>query len=314
MPRRGWRDSLASVIAVLGGLAALSMLAGLVADHPVEVALADHFQAQYALALGAVTIVLGALRRWRATVAFALLAAIPLARVVAVALPRGRGEARGPRFTVMLSNVHSESDAHARVVDEVRRVDPEVVAFDEVNARWAAALQRGLPRWTHRFVVAREDNFGVAVFSRLPMEARAVYLADGPVPSVLARVSVGGREVTVIATHPVPAMDARGQALRDAALSALDPVVPRGGPAVVIGDLNATPWSRPLRALRARTGLIDSLAGQGVQPSWPVGLPWVARIPIDHVYVTRDVAVLHRELGRDVGSDHYPVVARLALQ
>ena len=302
------------MISVLGGLASLPMLASLALERPVEVALAEHFQVQYALALGAVAVALAALRRWRVAVAFALLALIPAARVAAVAFPRGGGEPRGPRFTVMLSNVHSESDAHGRVIDEVLRVDPEVVAFDEVNARWAAALQRGLPRWTHRFVVAREDNFGVAVFSRLPMEARAVYLADGPVPSVIARVRVGEREVTVIATHPVPAMDARGQSLRDAALAALAGALPRGGPAVVIGDLNATPWSRPLRSLRARTGLVDSLAGHGVQPSWPVGLPWAARIPIDHVWVTPDVAVRERALGRDVGSDHYPVVARLALR
>lgn len=314
MPRRGWRDSLASVIAVLGGLAATPMLASLALDRPVELALAEHFQVQYALALGAVTVSLAALRRWRGASVFALLALIPAARVAAVALPRGEGDARGPRFAVMLSNVHSESDAHERVIDEVRRVDPEVVAFDEVNARWAAALQRGLSRWTHRFVVAREDNFGAAVFSRLPMEGRVVYLADGPVPSVIARVTVGGRDVTVIATHPVPAMDARGQSLRDAALSALADALPRRGPVVVAGDLNATPWSRPLRALRSRTGLVDSLAGHGVQPSWPVGLPWVARIPIDHVWVTPDVAVRDRALGRDVGSDHYPVVAHLALR
>ena len=81
-----------------------------------------------------------------------------------------------------------------------------------------------------------------------------------------------------------------------------------------LGDLNATPWLRPLGALRAAAGLADSLEGHGVQPSWPADLPWIARIPIDLVLHSFHLATEARTLGRFVGSDHRPVFVRLGFR
>lgn len=134
-------------------------------------------------------------------------------------------------------------------------------------------------------------------------------------PTVVAVVKVGGRPLALLATHPVLPMVAGGMALRDAHLDALDRAVPPGHPAIVVGDLNATPWLRPLRALRAAAGLADSLEGHDVQPSWPADLPWIARIPIDHVLHSSHLATEARTLGRlDVGADHRPVFVQLGFR
>lgn len=76
---------------------------------------------------------------------------------------------------------------------------------------------------------------------------------------------------------------------------------------MVLGDLNVTPWSHVFRDLLKRTGLIDSAQGWGIQPTWPSGAV-LLRIPIDHCLHSPDVAIVNREIGENVGSDHFPVI------
>jgi endonuclease/exonuclease/phosphatase (EEP) superfamily protein YafD len=79
-----------------------------------------------------------------------------------------------------------------------------------------------------------------------------------------------------------------------------------------MGDLNATPWSRPFHRFVGRSGLCDSRAGFGVQASFPAASA-LLRIPIDHVLVSCVIGVRNRRIGRDVGSDHLPVIVDLVL-
>lgn len=81
---------------------------------------------------------------------------------------------------------------------------------------------------------------------------------------------------------------------------------------IVMGDLNATPWSRPFAWLRERTGLCDSRAGFGIQASFPAASA-LLRIPIDHLLASCPIGVRERRIGRDVGSDHLPVVVDLVV-
>ena len=80
------------------------------------------------------------------------------------------------------------------------------------------------------------------------------------------------------------------------------------GPLLMMGDFNATPWSRPLARIRTETGV----AGRGWPvaswPAWAGGLG----LPIDHLLV-RDGAVLGRvtSWGAGLGSNHRGLMARI---
>jgi endonuclease/exonuclease/phosphatase (EEP) superfamily protein YafD len=163
---------------------------------------------------------------------------------------------------------------------------------------------------SHRYCLTRvrEDNFGIGLFSRLPLaESEVTYIGSTKVPSILATVSTGKTNLRVIATHPLPPANRDYSDRRNEQLDLLPDYVRSSLPVLLLGDLNVTPWNYHFRRLLNRTRLMDSSHGYGVQPTWPNFNP-LLRIPIDHCLHSSDIAIVDREVGKDVSSDHYPVI------
>jgi len=248
-------------------------------------------------------------RRWIAADACALAVTLDLI-LLAPALGGTRLVAVAPSvpLRVLLLNVHTESMAYARVAALVRDLDPDVVALVEVDRAWLDALAPALVTYPERVEHPRQDNFGLALYARRPMRGSFEDLG-GALPSLV--VELDG--TTVILTHPPPPLRAE---LFEAQRRQLDAVAERArtgaGPVIVLGDLNATPWSRPFARLIACSGLADTRAGFGVQASFPAATS-LLRVPIDHVLVSPGIGVRERRIEREVGSDHLPVYIELAV-
>ena len=124
--------------------------------------------------------------------------------------------------------------------------------------------------------------------------------------------SSGDEWFTMIATHPVPPQGRIGSDVRNAQFAELGRLVPTiETPVVLVGDLNATPWSHHYRRLIRETGLVNASCGQGVRPTWPAVFPAPMRIPIDHCLCSEEFTVVKTHVGRDVGSDHLPLIVDL---
>jgi endonuclease/exonuclease/phosphatase (EEP) superfamily protein YafD len=116
----------------------------------------------------------------------------------------------------------------------------------------------------------------------------------------------------VLAIHPVSPVSARRARHRDAQLEfAAQWALAHRGPAIVVGDFNATPWSHAFRRLLAATDLANSQRGFGVEASYSAHTSFLFRVPIDHLLHTPDLAVLDRRLGPAIGSDHFPLIVDL---
>jgi len=51
----------------------------------------------------------------------------------------------------------------------------------------------------------REDHFGIALFSRLPLtNSGVVELGGAGVPSIATTIFIGGQQVFLLGTHPLP--------------------------------------------------------------------------------------------------------------
>lgn len=215
---------------------------------------------------------------------------------------------------IVTANVLWSNPEKIRVRDWLGDRDADVVALLEMDEAWLAALGPLLDHYPHRVIRTREDNFGVALLSKRPfLAAEVVEFGGVPVPSIVARIEWDGAPLTIVATHPPPPAGARLAAARDAALRSLAAFVAAAdAPCIVVGDLNATPWSAAFRGLVRTSGLCDTALGRGLQPTWNARL-LAPRIPIDHILAPAGTVVLERAVGPDLGSDHLPVTARLSL-
>ncbi len=296
--------------------------------------LAAHFRMQWAIGLAIGAIVLLCSRRWLsggvATAGLLLNVGLILA-VVYPAPSVANGAAATPSLRFALANVLTSNRDHALLAAWVDEAKPAALFLQETNQRWLDAVAETLPGYRLIAAVPREDNFGIATFvsDEAPFEllGHQVIQFDGDLPAieVVIRLSVrngdGGppttRDVGVLSLHTLPPFRAKWSETRSAMLEQAATWVEQhraaGREAVVIGDLNATPWSFAFRRLEAETGMLNSQRGHGIQPSWSAKRPWFMRIPIDHCLHSTGITTLQRELGPNIGSDHLPVFVELAL-
>jgi len=215
-------------------------------------------------------------------------------------------------YSVLSANVHVGNRDMTPLVQLLRRRRPDVVFLVEVQQAALAQLEDLDDLYPYRILRPRSDAFGYALFSRRPITSQQTEPFTNVGPQTLAAtIDFDGRDVVLIGTHPPPPVSSLLAQQRDRQLGAIGKLAAsRKGPLILLGDLNTTSWSPIFQDLLSESGLRDSRAGFGPQPSWP-NLPWACRIPIDHILVSREVRTVSREVGPDVGSDHLPVFATL---
>lgn len=214
---------------------------------------------------------------------------------------------------VLLLNVNSRSGNPEKVKQLIIETAPDLIVLEEISSRWIsgfAAIKASYPYW---ILQAREDNFGIALFSKLPLEEREVaYIGNARVPTILTTVVSQKTRLRVIATHPLPPVSREYSQWRNEQLDRLPDYVSASMPTILLGDLNTSPWSYCFARLLQRSGLKDSSRGHGIQPTWPNHNP-LLRIPIDQFLHSADIATLQKQTGPDVESDHYPVIVDLVI-
>ena len=295
----------AAALAVLG--VAASVVVPLIPAWPFT--LFEHFRFQY-LWVGIIVVAACAALRMRGWFDVALIATLINALWLVPDLSRSpRSLPAGAPLRVLVLNVHTESSGFAAVTQLIADTKPDVVGLVEVDARWLAALTPALAPYAHKIEKPRNDNFGVALYSKLTM-AGSAELVGSLLPTVVATIDVQGTQLGVLLTHPIPPVSSAALTDEESQLSAVAARARTMTPVIVMGDLNATPWSRPF--FIAANGLCDSRAGFGLQASFPATSA-LLRIPIDHVLVSCSIGVRSREIERDVGSDHLPVLVDLVV-
>lgn len=311
MTLRWWSGVIGLVLGV-GVLAAtlLSLLAGVSWLFD----LLANFRSQYVW-IGALALAgLGAQRLWPA---FAVVGLAVLFNVVAVA-PYWMGSIGEPagngRLTILHLNTQSGNPEKAAIVEFVRESDADIVFLAEVTPRLRELLDESSLPFTVVAGTPRSTPIGVAALARDgSVTGRLTNLGASEVPAVLLDASIGGVEVQILGFHTSsPGEEGRAADRNDQLAAAGTIVATRSTPMVLVGDLNATPWTPAFRELIA-TGLTDAQRGRGVAGSWPSG--WgPLMIPIDHVLHTGELTTTAFAFGPSVGSDHRSLRVELALR
>jgi endonuclease/exonuclease/phosphatase (EEP) superfamily protein YafD len=230
-------------------------------------------------------------------------------------LPPPAMAAEGAALRVASLNVLSSNRGFDAALREVRALNPDIVFFMEVNGAWNARLAALKDAWPYALECPEEDNFGVLLLSRIPWKAAEIRSWSGlGVPSVEARFDLQGRNLTLYGIHPVPPSGGAWTRHRDRQLARVaEAARSREGSVIVLGDFNTTPWAPSFGRFLEASGLRDAALGFGIGTTWRNPLGFI-RLPIDHICVSRDIAVRDYRIGGDIGSDHFPVCADLVLR
>lgn len=200
--------------------------------------------------------------------------------------------------------VNQDADA---VKAEIERLDADVITLIEMGPakrRILGELKGRYPYQAHCYDV---DFCKFVVLSKLPItDTQSRGRWSGP-PYIRVTLGAEAGRLTVFGVHTIRFPHSQAQFRHVTEIARLIEGTP--GPRLVMGDFNATPFSRILQVLQDSANLtrLTNL------PSWPslAGLPQIA---IDHIFVSPGIRQLEAErIGEPAGSDHYPVMTRIAV-
>ncbi len=214
------------------------------------------------------------------------------------------------KLRVLWWNVHSSNENVRSFLDLVGEESPDLIALAEVNADWQCSLAVLQESYPYCRVEAREDNFGMALYARRPLRSgQTLRHEPNGVPMLQAEIMFDGRVLCLLAVHPLPPAGYRRTRARNQQLIWLSRHVNRmNRPAVIVGDLNTTPWNHAFKRLVGNSRLRSHPSG--FSPTWPATFPPLA-IPLDHCLATPEVRIVRKRIGPSLGSDHKSLIVDL---
>jgi endonuclease/exonuclease/phosphatase (EEP) superfamily protein YafD len=210
--------------------------------------------------------------------------------VVPSIVPAGSYDPNARILRVATANLLYGNRRSITLLRELRSIEADVLVLEEVTPEWWASIESSELRtaYPHRAVSARNDAFGIAILSRVPIvRSEMTDLED--VPMIDATIAIEGGHVRILGVHTLPPVDSAYAAVWRAQLAA------------------------GFAALE-REGLRDAhdARGRGLATTWPNGLRSLPPMHLDHVLSTDPLVAIAVREGVGAGSDHRPVVVDFA--
>lgn len=219
------------------------------------------------------------------------------------------------RITILAANVlqkNREADSLLRLIDES---SPDIVAVCEVNDRWINDLKSLNSEYSGHIAEPRENGYGIALWSRLPIiDATVRHMVVDEIPSLDVTLKLEtGQAVRLFVVHPHPPMPFVDTTERDAELVLVGRELQGVQPAIVTGDINDVAWSRTTNLFQEVSGLLDPRKGRGLYPTYRAD-SWIVRYPLDYLFHSDDFRVVRLETLSSIGSDHLPLFVELSYE
>jgi len=315
----------------------LASLLSLAANLHPWAELFTHFKLQYFLVASIAFLLLLLLQQWY----WALLALLIVFLHIWGLLPWYMAKtpepiANTPSLKLLHANVHSRNPNHHLLLNWIKQSQPDLILLQEVSQSWAKALKSLQKNYPHQHLLSQDDNFGLALFSRLPLRNIKIYdrwqldLSGKTSPedggsllnylstsesfatmSLAAEVQFAGRWFALLSIHPLPPITPdfariRNQQLQAATAWAKSQTLP----ILLVGDFNTSPWSPNYLQMQQDAQLRNAQLGHGLHITWPTWMP-LLWMPIDHCLHSAEFQVNHFSTEPDLASDHLPLNVEL---
>ncbi len=89
-------------------------------------------------------------------------------------------------LTILQINVYTGNNQYTKVINYIKEINPDILALEEINNEWLTALFPVLSNYPYNKAIARGDNFGIGLFSKVqPEDITIKYYGSVGVPSTL---------------------------------------------------------------------------------------------------------------------------------
>lgn len=190
---------------------------------------------------------------------------------------------------------------------EIARINADVAVLIEFGPNKQKIYDALKGQYPYQVKCPNNSDCELGILSKFPLSNSDVEVGWTGPDFVSASLGADFGGLTIFGIHTTRFPHPRAQFTQIKAMAAkLETVV---GPHIVVGDMNATPFSRITQTLATAANLtrLTNL------PTWParLGLPQVA---IDHIFASPGIRALTSEsIGNNAGSDHFPVFMNLAI-
>ncbi len=216
---------------------------------------------------------------------------------------------------LQLNLFHRNSNKQA-VINLIQKHNPDVITFQEVSPRNRKIINKLSKSYPYRMLCHSSGVRSIAILSRFPKASKR---SQGCIKSKglgWMQIRVNNKLVSVASIHlrwPYPYNQRSQIKFLDKHLRA----IPR--PVLLAGDFNATPWSDALRKITKATNtnvvgglrLTYHLDLKRWRTFRKLPLDFTIGLPIDHVLTSPKLNVHTILKEQFVGSDHFPIVAKM---
>lgn len=236
-----------------------------------------------------------------------------------------------PTFTIMTLNIGNGLAPPRRLISFLRDSGAHVIGLQELALSQADAIASELIEAYPYQELHPRGIEGKGLLSCYPVTQVSHLRLSRDRPDLRVCVRIEGVSISVVVAHPPPP-SFHWKGLRHAEetrtqVATLAELTVSSAPAVLLGDFNMT-VQHAIYADLVAAGLVDAFraAGHGRGNTLPTrigyvrrvrrSLGWARLIPVlrvDYIWLTPDIAVEDAWVGRDAGSDHLPVIARVTV-
>lgn len=214
-----------------------------------------------------------------------------------------------------LFNVQTHNKNYDKVLLEIEQNSPDIILLQEVDDLWLFAIRSLKEVYPYFIEKERFDNFGVALYSKIPLENTVIeYWTDYEVPVVKTTILAKGKNILFYGIHTLPPISSEYFYTRNKMFQLINEIiVDKNSNIIIAGDLNSTKYSPQYKKFIGSTNIneahdIVKICNQG---SWNAYHIAPMRITLDHILSTKDITLLNYKIGNFVGSDHFPIFVEL---
>lgn len=281
--------------------------------------LASHWRAHYVLAGLFLVIAADYFKLWKWAVVAGVISIVHLIPLAAylnlfAQSPKVYAVQDGQDVTVAYMNTYWLQSNMDQVLSSTKEINADIIFMEEIQPEQYEVVKKALPEYGFSYHESVAWAFDMAVFSKLPIaDIKAHYFVPN-VPTLEATVIVGDQEVHFWGVHPYSPVSEEFTTGRNELLTKLFTYLNEQEQTTVLGgDMNITQFSPVFREVTKDTKLVDTQRSFKLENTWPTYLPEVFAIPIDQVFVSKNIEVLERYKGPASGSDHWPLVVKLRI-